>query len=149
MEAERSGYSHTIRVCVSLEDWKGCAQSCYCYIGCLVLQSWTAKAVELETTYIRKSVVTCNVGMVVLELFIIDDYEVLSPTAVEQVFASDKSSETVPASTIAGKNPVVRGLCGVCVCVCLCVTGGPVSGHFLFYSILSFPCVCVCVCVCV
>ena len=36
-----------------------------------------------------------------------DPYKVLPPTAVQQLFASDKWSEPVPASFFAGKNPLV------------------------------------------
>ena len=39
-----------------------------------------------------------------------DPCKALSPTAVQQLFASDKWSEPVPASFFAGKNPLVRGL---------------------------------------
>ena len=77
-------------------------------------------------------------------MFIIDDYEVFSPTAAEQLSASNKSSETVPVSTSPDvlpptaaeqlsasdkssetvlvstspdESPVVSGLCGVRVCL--------------------------------
>ena len=75
---------------------------------------------------------------------------------MEQPFASHKSSETVPVSTFAGKNPVVSGLDDVCVFVFVVQS---VDSDFTNYgvifiivpvlSILPFPCVCVCVCVCV
>ena len=46
-----------------------------------------------------------------------DPYQVLSPTAVHQLFASDKWSEPVPSSFFAGKNPLVSGLSDGCACL--------------------------------
>ena len=48
-----------------------------------------------------------------LELLLhFDPYKVLPPTVVQQLFASDKWSEPVPASFFAGKNPLVSVLSG-------------------------------------
>ena len=80
-------------------------------------------------------------------MFIIDAHEVLPPTAAEQLFASDKSSEPV----FAGKNPVVSGLDNVCVFVFVVQS---VNSDFTNYGVIfiivpvlfhpSFPfCVCV------
>ena len=44
-----------------------------------------------------------------------DPQQVLPPTAVQQLFASDKSSEPVPASFFAGRNPLVSGFSDRCV----------------------------------
>ena len=44
-----------------------------------------------------------------------DPYQVLSPTAVQQLFASKKSNEPVPASFFAGKNPLVSGFSDRCM----------------------------------
>ena len=70
-------------------------------------------------------------------MFIIDDYEVRPPAAAEQLFASDYSRETVPASAFADKIPVVSGLFDVCV-VQLVDTS---------YAIPSFLSLVVCMCV--
>ena len=37
-----------------------------------------------------------------------DPYQVFHPTAMQQLFASDKSFEPVPVTFFAGKNPLVR-----------------------------------------
>ena len=46
-----------------------------------------------------------------------DPHQVLPSTAVQQLFASDKWSEPVPASFFAGKNPLVSGFSDRCACV--------------------------------
>ena len=55
-----------------------------------------------------------------------DPYQVLPPTAMQQLFASDKSFKPVPVTFFAGKNPLVRGLIFLQMCIC-----GLVSGHCL------------------
>ena len=52
-----------------------------------------------------------------------DPHEVLPPTAMQQLFGSEKSSEPVPASFFAGKNPLVSDFFDmfVYICVSMCV----------------------------
>ena len=74
-----------------------------------------------------------------------DPYQVFTTTALQELFASDRLSEPVPASFFAGKDPLVSGLSDQCVCVCVVysvvcdLTDVGIVGHVLF---LPLPCVC-------
>ena len=78
-----------------------------------------------------------------------DPYQVLPPTAVQQLFASKKLSEPVPASFFAGKNPLVSDFSERCACVVQSVDSDLTDNGFTVIIVhvlfLPFPCACVCV----
>ena len=70
-----------------------------------------------------------------------DPYQVLSPTAVQHLFASDKLNEPVPASFFAGKNPLVSGFFDRCANVVQSMDDELTNTEIIviIVHVLSFP----------
>ena len=75
-----------------------------------------------------------------------DPYQVLSSTAVRQLFGSDGFSEPVPASFFAGRSPLVSAWFLCQMCVVQSVDSGSTDNGIIVIIVdvlfLPFPCVC-------